>query len=67
MTKYLRLAGCATLLAFLVQRMDFAPFARLSWSWWLLAVALYLVAQVVSSERWRTLASWTRPLASAVE
>src|SRR5262249_29130562 len=47
------------LLAVLAWRMDYrrlgGAFARLDVAWWMLAVGLYIVAQVVSSERWRRL------------
>jgi uncharacterized membrane protein YbhN (UPF0104 family) len=60
MKKVVRIAGCAALLGVLAWRMDYAglgsAFARLDLAWWLLAVGLYIVAQVVSSERWRRLA-----------
>ncbi len=63
MSKKLRLAGSAALLAWLAWRTDWRQvveaFARLSWGWWLLATALYAAAQVVSSVRWQLMA---RPL-----
>jgi hypothetical protein len=62
-SKLLRLAGSVALLAFLAWRTDWRQmadaFAGLRAGWWLLAVALYAVTQVVSSLRWRLLA---RPL-----
>jgi uncharacterized protein (TIRG00374 family) len=62
-SKTLRLAGSAALLAFLAWRTDWrqiaGTFAGLRAGWWLLAIALYAVTQVVSSLRWRLLA---RPL-----
>jgi uncharacterized protein (TIRG00374 family) len=62
-SKTLRLAGSAALLAFLAWRTDWrqiaGTFAGLRAGWWLLALALYAVTQVVSSLRWRLLA---RPL-----
>jgi uncharacterized membrane protein YbhN (UPF0104 family) len=62
-SKTLRLAGSAALLAFLAWRTDWrqmaAAFAGLRAGWWLAAVGLYAVTQVVSSLRWRLLA---RPL-----
>jgi uncharacterized membrane protein YbhN (UPF0104 family) len=62
-SKLLRLAGSVALLAFLAWRTDWRrmadAFAGLRAGWWLLAVALYAVTQVVSSVRWRLLA---RPL-----
>lgn len=63
MSKRLRLAASAALLAFLAWRTDWhhlaAAFAGLRARWWLLAVVLYAVTQVVSAARWRLLA---RPL-----
>jgi uncharacterized membrane protein YbhN (UPF0104 family) len=60
MKKVVRVCGCATLLGVLAWRMDYTglgnAFARLDLAWWLMAVGLYIVAQVVSSERWRRLA-----------
>jgi glycosyltransferase 2 family protein len=62
-SKLLRLAGSVALLAFLAWRTDWRrmadAFAGLRAGWWLLAVAVYAVTQVVSSVRWRLLA---RPL-----
>ena len=62
-SKKLRLAGSVLLLAVLAWRTDWrhlaTAFAGLRAGWWLLAVALYAVTQVVSSLRWRLLA---RPL-----
>jgi len=59
----LRLAGSLALLAFLAWRTDWRQiadvFAGLRAGWWVLAVSLYAVTQVVSSLRWRLLA---RPL-----
>jgi uncharacterized protein (TIRG00374 family) len=56
----LRLAGSAALLALLAWRTDWrqivAALAGLRLGWWLAAVALYSVTQVVSSLRWRLLA-----------
>jgi uncharacterized protein (TIRG00374 family) len=62
-SKKLRLAGSAALLAFLAWKTEWArvasAFAGLRAGWWLLAVALYAGTQVVSSLRWGLLA---RPL-----
>jgi uncharacterized membrane protein YbhN (UPF0104 family) len=59
-SKSLRLAGSLALLAFLAWRTDWrqiaTAFAGLRPGWWLLALALYAVTQVVSSLRWRLLA-----------
>jgi uncharacterized membrane protein YbhN (UPF0104 family) len=56
----LRPAGSVALLAFLAWRTDWGEIARafagLRLGWWLLAVGLYAVTQVVSSLRWRLLA-----------
>ena len=63
MSKKLRLIGSVALLAFLAWRTDWPQIARtfagLRVGWWLLAVALYGLAQIVSSLRWHLLA---RPL-----
>jgi len=65
-TKLLRLTGSVALLGFLAWRTDWrqiaAAFAGLRVGLWLLAVAVYAVAQLVSSLRWRLLA---RPLGFA--
>jgi uncharacterized membrane protein YbhN (UPF0104 family) len=61
LSKKLRLGGSAALLAFLAWRTDWGrmadAFAGLRVGWWLLAVALYAVTQLVSSLRWRLLAA----------
>src|SRR3954452_25504408 len=58
--KLLRPAGSVALLAFLAWRTDWGEIARafagLRLGWWLLAVGLYAMTQVVSSLRWRLLA-----------
>ncbi len=57
MKKYLRIVGCLALAAVIAWRLDWqrfgAEFARLDLTWWLIAVGIYLAAQVVSSVRWR--------------
>jgi uncharacterized membrane protein YbhN (UPF0104 family) len=62
-SKALRLGGSGALLAFLAWRTDWrqitAAFAGLRAGWWLAALALYALTQVVSSLRWQLLA---RPL-----
>jgi uncharacterized membrane protein YbhN (UPF0104 family) len=58
--KYLRIFGCLGLAAFIAWRLDWghlgAAFARLDLTLWLLAVGVYVGAQVISSVRWRLLA-----------
>src|SRR5437870_4481455 len=61
--KLLRVAVSVLLLGVVAWKMDFAKvadaFAHLRLTYWLLAVGVFLVAQVASSMRWRWLA---RPL-----
>ncbi len=60
MKKYVRILGCLSLAGFIAWRLDWdrfgAAFARLDLRLWLLAVGIYVGAQVVSSVRWRLLA-----------
>jgi glycosyltransferase 2 family protein len=57
--KHVRLLGSGMLLAFLAWRLDWrqvaASFGHLNVALWLLAVAVYIAIQVVSSGRWRML------------
>jgi uncharacterized protein (TIRG00374 family) len=61
--KILRFAGSGLLLGWLAWKTDWPQvaraFAHMSWGWWLLAVALYVVNQVLSAVRWQWL---SRPL-----
>jgi uncharacterized protein (TIRG00374 family) len=61
--KILRFAGSGLLLGWLVWKTDWSQvaraFAHMSWGWWLLAVGLYVLTQLVSAVRWQWLA---RPL-----
>jgi uncharacterized membrane protein YbhN (UPF0104 family) len=58
---YVRIVGCLSLAAFVAWRLDWerfgAAFVRLDLRLWLLAVGIYVGAQVVSSMRWRLLAA----------
>ncbi len=60
MKKYWRLLGSLVLVGFLVWRVDWrqagAAFAQLDVTYWLLALALFLLAQAVSAVRWQILA-----------
>jgi len=59
----LRVAATAALMAYAVRDLDWAGFRRLlaaaNWAWWLTALALTLVVQVLGGIRWAALA---RPL-----
>ena len=60
MKQYVRILGCLTLATVIGWRLDWgrfaATFARLDVAFWLLALGIYVGAQVVSSLRWRLLA-----------